>query len=59
MSWTLCYLLARYENARGMAEKIPDARLFTIESGGHPLLGHEDKIQSEITSFLESNVVVR
>jgi pimeloyl-ACP methyl ester carboxylesterase len=48
--------LARYESARALAKKIPDARLFTIESGGHPLLGHEARILSEITGFLEGSV---
>ena len=33
--------LASYDNARAMAQRIPDARLITVESGGHMLLGHE------------------
>jgi pimeloyl-ACP methyl ester carboxylesterase len=45
--------LANYENARSMAGRIPDAKLVTIENGGHPLLGHEEKIRSEINGFLE------
>jgi pimeloyl-ACP methyl ester carboxylesterase len=45
--------LASYENARKMAERIPNAKLVTIESGGHPLLGHEERIRSEVTGFLE------
>jgi pimeloyl-ACP methyl ester carboxylesterase len=43
----------RYENARAVAERIPGARLVTIECSGHPLLGHEQQIQAAITRFLE------
>jgi hypothetical protein len=35
-----------------MAERIPGAELITIESGGHMLLGHEERIRSEIVTFL-------
>jgi len=49
--------LANYENARAMADKIPDANMITIESGGHPLLGHEDKIRSAINEFLGQSAV--
>jgi pimeloyl-ACP methyl ester carboxylesterase len=44
--------LADYDNAQAMAERIPDAKLVTMESGGHPLLGHEEWIQAEISEFL-------
>ena len=44
--------LALYDNARSMAERIPGAKLVTVESGGHMLLGHEDRIRSEIGEFL-------
>lgn len=44
--------LADYDNAQTMAEQIPDAKMVTIESGGHPLLGHEERIQSEISEFI-------
>lgn len=44
--------LARYENAHSMTERIPDAKLVTIEEGGHPLLGHENKVRSAIGEFL-------
>jgi len=47
--------LARYENARSMAERIPGARLVTVESGGHMLLGHEGRIRSEIGEFLKQH----
>lgn len=45
--------LASYENARSMAEQIPGAELVTIESGGHPLLGYEERIRTEIQEFLK------
>lgn len=47
--------LARYENARSMAEQIPGAKLVTVDSGGHMLLGHEERIRSEIVEFLEQH----
>ena len=45
--------LALYDNARAMAERIPGAKLVTVESGGHMLLGHGERIRSEIGEFLE------
>jgi pimeloyl-ACP methyl ester carboxylesterase len=47
--------LADYDNAQTMAERIPDAKLVTMESGGHPLLGHEERIQAEISEFLNEH----
>ena len=46
------------ENVRGLAQKIPNARLFVVPDGGHPLLGHTQEIKSEITQFLNSVVSV-
>lgn len=46
--------LALYANAKAAAERIPAARLVTIEDGGHMLLGHQERVQSEIVSFLAS-----
>ncbi len=51
--------LALYENAQSMAERIPDAKLVAIESGGHMLLGHEERIRSEIVAFLEEYSLTR
>lgn len=45
--------LALYENALSAAERIPGAKLVTIEDGGHMMLGHEERIRSEIKAFLE------
>ena len=48
--------LTLYENAQAMAERIPGAKLLTIESGGHMLLGHEERIRDEIAKFLKQHV---
>jgi len=45
--------LTLYANAKAAAERIPGARLVTIEDGGHMLLGHQEKVRSEIVAFLE------
>ena len=44
--------LTLYKNAKSMANRIPGAKLITIESGGHMLLGNEEKVRSEIAAFL-------
>lgn len=44
--------LTLYVNAKSMAERIPGAKLVTIESGGHMLLGYQERVRSEITAFL-------
>ena len=46
------------ENVRGLAEKFPNARLYVVPDGGHPLLGHSEEVKAEITQFLRSNVTV-
>jgi pimeloyl-ACP methyl ester carboxylesterase len=48
-----------YKNAKSMAERIPAARLVTIESGGHMLLGQEERVRLEITTFLEDKISPR
>ena len=45
--------LTLYVNAHAVAQRIPGARLVTIEDGGHMMLGHEEGIRSEIVAFLE------
>ncbi|TFH08786.1 MAG: alpha/beta hydrolase [Candidatus Atribacteria bacterium] len=45
--------LALYRNAQAMAERIPGATLATIKSGGHMLLGHDERVRSEIAGFLQ------
>ena len=46
--------LASYENAKAMAERMPNAKLFSIPSGGHLLLGSDATVRSEIVLFLSS-----
>jgi pimeloyl-ACP methyl ester carboxylesterase len=50
--------LAIPENVRGLAEKFPNASLFVVPDGGHPLLGHSEEVNAEIIQFLNSNVTV-
>lgn len=45
--------LTLYGNAQSAAERIPGAKLVTIEDGGHMMLGHEERIRSEIVAFLD------
>ena len=45
--------LTLYKNAQAAAGRIPGAELVTIEDGGHMLLGHEERIRSEIVAFLD------
>jgi pimeloyl-ACP methyl ester carboxylesterase len=49
--------LALYDNARAMAERIPGAKLVTVESGGHMLLGHGDEIQAAVAEFLRESAL--
>jgi pimeloyl-ACP methyl ester carboxylesterase len=51
--------LTLYKNAQSAAERIPGAKLVTIESGGHILLGHEEKVRSEIETFLNEYASTR
>jgi pimeloyl-ACP methyl ester carboxylesterase len=44
--------LCLYVNAQSLAERVPGAKLVTIEDGGHMMLGHEERVRSEITGFL-------
>jgi pimeloyl-ACP methyl ester carboxylesterase len=45
--------LALCRNAQAMAERIPSATLVTMEDGGHMLLGHDERVRSEIVGFLQ------
>jgi pimeloyl-ACP methyl ester carboxylesterase len=47
--------LAPYRNAQAMADRIPGARLVTIENGGAMLLGHREQVKAEITAFLREH----
>ena len=43
------------ENVRGLAEKFPNNRLFTLPDGGHPHLGHNQEVNAELIQFLNKN----
>jgi pimeloyl-ACP methyl ester carboxylesterase len=45
--------LAPHSYAVEAAERIPAARLVTIEGGGHLFLGHEIQVRDEISAFTE------
>ena len=47
--------LTLYKNAKSAAKRIPSAKLVTIESGGHMLLGHEERVRSEIGAFFDEH----
>jgi pimeloyl-ACP methyl ester carboxylesterase len=51
--------LTLYGNAQSAAERIPGAKLVTIADGGHMMLGHEERIRSEIVAFLDEYVSAR
>jgi pimeloyl-ACP methyl ester carboxylesterase len=51
--------LTLYRNATSAAERIPGAKLVTIEDGGHMMLGHEEQIRSEIAAFLDEHTSTR
>ena len=38
--------LALHENARALADRIPNARLLSVPDGGHLLLGHHGEVKS-------------
>jgi pimeloyl-ACP methyl ester carboxylesterase len=46
--------LASYENAKALAERIPNAELLSIPTGGHLLLGSEETVTAEIGQFIQS-----
>src|SRR5512143_852154 len=44
------------ENVRGLAEQMPNARLFVVPDGGHFLFGHTEEVKAEIAQFLRDSV---
>jgi 2-hydroxy-6-oxonona-2,4-dienedioate hydrolase len=40
------------------ASKIPDAKVITLESGGHILMGHHERIRTEIVKFLKHDKII-
>ena len=51
--------LTLYKNAQSAVERIPGARLVTIADGGHMMLGHQERIRSEIAAFLDEYLAAR
>jgi pimeloyl-ACP methyl ester carboxylesterase len=47
--------LASYDNARSMAERIPGAKLVTVDRGGHMLLGNDGSLERQIAEFLRQH----
>lgn len=50
--------LALHENARALADRIPNAHLLSISDGGHMLLGHHEEVKLGITQFLRNHVAL-
>lgn len=48
-------LLVNPSHSEYAARRIPNARVITLESGGHLLMGHHDRVKSEIVGFLEQH----
>ena len=48
--------MALHENARTLADQIPNAKLMAVPDGGHLLLGHTEEVRAEVTRFLLSNL---
>jgi pimeloyl-ACP methyl ester carboxylesterase len=46
--------LVRFDAAERAAARIPGARLFSLESGGHLLLGQAETVASALSSFFRS-----
>ena len=44
------------ENVRGLAERMPNARLFIVPAGGLFFFGHSEEVKEEIARFLRSSV---
>lgn len=48
--------MALHENARTLADQIPNAHLMAVSDGGHLLLGHTEEVRLEVTRFLRNQV---
>lgn len=48
--------LASYEDAKHLATLIPGARLLTLETGGHMLLGHGEMVDRDIREFVSEQL---
>jgi pimeloyl-ACP methyl ester carboxylesterase len=48
--------MALHENARTLADQIPNAQLMAVPDGGHLLLGHTEEVRAEVMQFLRSQI---
>lgn len=48
--------IARPENVRALAEKIPNAQIYSVPEGGHFFFGHVDDVNAKIADFLHSHI---
>ena len=48
--------LVNSSHGKYAAQNIPNARVITLEQGGHLLMGQHRRVRSEISTFLESNI---
>lgn len=49
-------LYGTYENGLYTAEQISDARFIGFPTGGHLLVGHDEEVRAQITSFLDQHL---
>jgi pimeloyl-ACP methyl ester carboxylesterase len=45
--------LASYGDLKAMADRLPNARMLTVDEGGHMLLGDDGRVPREIQAFLD------
>ncbi len=46
-----------YDAAKYTVENIPGAKFIGFETGGHLLIGQEEKVQSEVAQFLKQHAI--
>ena len=46
-----------FDAAKYTAENIPGAKFTGFESGGHTLIGHEEKVRSEVAQFIKQHAI--
>ena len=47
--------LVSFTQGQYTAQNIPGARLIKLQSGGHFLMGHHEKVRSEVVEFLKQH----
>ena len=46
-----------YDPAKYTADNIPGAKFIGFETGGHFLIGHEEKVRSEVAQFIKQHAI--